>query len=227
MFLSKLFATVCRVLLEGTLLFLIFYINNGFALDCGQIHIINKPIIFNAERVKLTQAYRIHHYGIQSQSITIIPKMIVLHWTETKTLKEAYDNFYSPVIAQRPELIGYSSLNVSAHYIVDRDGTIYQLMPDNFMARHVIGLNNIAIGIENVGGATVPKDHLTTAQLHSNACLILILKKKYPTIKYLIGHYEYLKFKNTPLWEDKFPDYITQKEDPGFEFMKDVRALIK
>ncbi len=37
--------------------------------------------------------------------------------------------------------------------MVDRDGTRYRLMPETYMARHVIGLNYYSIGIENVGGS--------------------------------------------------------------------------
>lgn len=207
-----------------TFFLFLFLINYCFALDCNQISIIQKPIVFNTQRIALTEDYRLHHYGIQSKSITISPKMIVLHWTATANLVDAFNDFYFPVVIKRPELMGFSSLNVSAHYLVDRDGKIYQLMLDNMMARHTIGLNNISIGIENVGGTK--ETPLTSEQINANVCLILFLKKKYPTIHYLIGHYEYLKFKNTPLWEDKFPGYITQKEDPGPAFMKAVRSLL-
>ena len=38
-----------------------------------------------------------------------------------------------------------------AHYVIDRDGTIYQLVPRSIMCRHTVGLNYTAIGIEHVG----------------------------------------------------------------------------
>ena len=56
----------------------------------------------------------------------------------------------------RPELGKADEVNVSAHFLVDRDGTIYRLMPETRLARHVIGLNWCAIGIENVGGPESP-----------------------------------------------------------------------
>jgi N-acetylmuramoyl-L-alanine amidase len=40
---------------------------------------------------------------------------------------------------------------VCAHFIVDRDGTIYQLVSLKWMCRHTVGLNDVAIGIEHVG----------------------------------------------------------------------------
>ena len=36
----------------------------------------------------------------------------------------------------------------SAQFLVDRDGTIYSLMPETFMARHVIGLNLSSIELK-------------------------------------------------------------------------------
>ena len=38
-----------------------------------------------------------------------------------------------------------------AHFVVDRDGTIYRLVPVSLMCRHTVGLNYTAIGIEHVG----------------------------------------------------------------------------
>lgn len=63
--------------------------------------------------------------------------------------------------------------------MVDRDGSIYQLMPEKWMARHVIGLNHYAIGIENVGGIN-GKDDLTDAQARANAFLVCYLKGNIP-----------------------------------------------
>jgi beta-N-acetylhexosaminidase len=38
-----------------------------------------------------------------------------------------------------------------AHFVIDRDGTIHQLVPIRLMCRHTVGLNWTAIGIEHVG----------------------------------------------------------------------------
>src|SRR5690606_11135645 len=113
----------------------------------------------------------------------------------------------------RTAIADASTLNVSAQYVIDRDGTIYQLMPDTLMARHVTGLNHCAIGIENIGG---PKAPLTKAQLKANTKLIKKLKKKYP-IDYLIGLYQYTLFESTDLWKEKDQGYRTKKSDPRSE----------
>ena len=93
------------------------------------------------------------------------------------------------------------------------------------MARHVIGLNHCAIGIENVGG--VANKTLTKKQLKSNIKLIKYLKNKYPNIDYLIGHYEYTFFENHELWLEKDDSYRTEKTDPGKQFLADIRSSLK
>ena len=60
--------------------------------------------------------------------------------------------------------------DIGYHFLIDRDGTIYQLLPDTTFARHVIGLNHSAIGIENIGDGN--KYPLTDAQLKANIELI-------------------------------------------------------
>lgn len=115
-------------------------------------------------------------------------------------------------------------MNVSAHFLVDRDGTIYQLMPDNWLARHTIGLNHLALGVENIGG---PRHPLTEQQLEANAWLVRRLVSKYPAIRFLIGHHEYLRFRDTPLWEEHLAAYETKKQDPGVEFMQRLRQQVQ
>ncbi len=198
-----------------------------FAFSCDNPQIIyQKPIIFDKKRIQLTQQYRQKHYGIRSQTIEIEPKMIVLHWTCIASVQTTF-NVFNPAAfpahsMRRQELP--DDLNVSSHFVVDRDGRIYQLMPDNWMARHVIGLNHYAIGIENIGGIN-GRDDLTQKQVEANAFLVCYLKKKYPAIDAVIGHNEYLKYKKTPLWLEKDSSYQTDKMDPGPTFVARVNKL--
>ena len=180
--------------------------------------IIDRPILFGPQRITLTQQYIKRHYGIDAADITIVPRMIVVHYTAIPTLKRSYDAFYPETLpGSRRDIASASRLNVSAHFLVDRDGTVYRLMKETFMARHVIGLNLCAIGIENVG------TDLTPAQLEADAALVRYLIEKYPTIRYLIGHYEYRRFEGSPLWLEKDPRYRTIKHDPGEAFMRALR----
>lgn len=186
--------------------------------------ILPAPINFDQTRIDLTRTYQDNHYGIKTNSIEIVPIMIVLHWTDTSNFTEAYLTFNATTLDHsRPELNG--ELNVSAHFLIDRDGSIYQLMPDNWMARHVIGLNHCAIGIENIGGRH-NQPNLTLAQAKANAFLVNYLKQKYPTIVYLIGHSEYQAFKKDILWQEQDSHYISYKNDPGKLFLEYVRRSL-
>ena len=208
--------------LIALLFFLVFLLVNACS---ASRRIIDKPIVFDEEREQLSIEYLERRYGIRTTEPTITPRIIVLHWTAYPTLEESFDAFRDPVLpGYRSELQDMSGLNVSAHYLVDRDGTIYQLMPDNVMARHVIGLNHCAIGIENVGGTgNYP---LTKAQMNSNIWLVKLLAKKYP-IEYLIGHMEYTNFEGHPYWLEKNDEYRTKKSDPGELFLAKVRQGTK
>jgi beta-N-acetylhexosaminidase len=190
--------------------------------------IIQKPIVFNEKRIGLTKEYIKSHYGKDVKDITIKPKSIVLHWTAIMDFDECYNFMKKETLyATRPDIVKASALNVSSHFLVNREGVIYQLMPDNYMARHVIGLNYSAIGIENVGGEGNKKEDLTPKQVEANIKLVRYLKQKYPEIEYMMGHYEYKKMQNTPLWLELDKGYRTFKVDPGEKFMKSVRSGVK
>jgi N-acetyl-anhydromuramyl-L-alanine amidase AmpD len=188
--------------------------------------IIERPIIYDSIRRSLSLQYLKERHGLELNEPTVNPKIIVTHWTTIPTFEGSF-NAFNPVLLSniRKELKEASSLNVSIHFLVDRDGTIYRLMPENLMARHVIGLNWCALGIENVGDGH--KFPLTDAQLNANIWLVKYLKRKYKTIDYLIGHHEYTTFQNTPLWKETNSKYRTNKSDPGDDFMEKLRNGVK
>ncbi len=193
------------------------------AQNSGKLNIVQKPIVFNQKRQQLSLDYLQKRHGIRKSQATIVPKMIVLHFTGSGTLNSNFNYFNKEEIEQaRTVNKNQSTLNVSAHYLVDRDGTVYQLLPDTLFARHIIGLNYMAIGVENVGGPDAP---LTEAQVKANAALVRHLSKQHK-IEYLIGHSEYVAFRNTALWKETNSNYYTGKADPGTEFMRKVRALL-
>ena len=212
--------------MKKTLLFLSLAI--VLAWSGEKLKIVSKPIYFGPKRVEMTKAYIAQHYGRKVNDIKIQPKIIVLHWTAEMDFDKSFHRLKPErLLSDRKDIAKASALNVSAHYLVDRDGMVYRLMPDNRMARHVIGLNYSSIGIENVGGKDNKAEDLTPAQLKANIVLVKYLKHKYPGIEYLIGHYEYRHMEKTPLWLEKDKGYRTVKNDPGPKFMKDVRAAVK
>src|SRR5213075_1151382 len=73
------------------------------------------------------------------------PKVIFEHYTDGTTFSGAWSTFASNA-PHDGELPG-----ACAHFIIDRDGTIYQLVPLGIRCRHAIGMNWTAIGIGHVG----------------------------------------------------------------------------
>lgn len=203
----------------------VFCISLFLFYACGTSKdIVDKPIVFNDERIQLTKEYLAKRYGLEQDTPQIEPKMIVLHYTVIPTMEKTFDAFNQPQLPSRPDIATASALNVSSQFLVDLDGTIYRLMPETYMARHVIGLNHVAIGVENVGGTKdVP---LTKAQIRANAWLVKYLTEKYP-IEYLIGHSEYTQFENHEFWLETDDGYRTKKSDPGDHFMEAVRKRTK
>ena len=175
--------------------------------------IIDKPLPLNENRIELTRIYSIKHYGFSQTEI--IPQAVVIHWTAGSTWESAYKIFYD-------DMDDDGEVNVSSQFIVDRDGTIYRLTPENFMCRHAIGYNHCAIGIENVGGVGGVED-LTDAQLSANIFLINYLRDKFPTIKYIFGHYQQVTARESNLYIEKVPNYYSIKPDPGKIFMGKLR----
>ncbi|MEN8186914.1 MAG: peptidoglycan recognition family protein [Bacteroidota bacterium] len=188
----------------------------------SSISIVDKPVVYDAEREQYSIDYMNDRYGLNKDTATIDPKMIVLHWTSIPTLQKSFEAFNPAKLPNwRPDIKSAGPLNVAAQFLVDRDGTIYRLMPEDKMARHVIGLNHIAIGVENVGGTV--ETPLTDEQLKANVKLVKYLKGKFPEIEYLIGHLEYTNFEEHELWLEKDPKYRTTKIDPGESFINNAR----
>ena len=108
--------------------------------------IVQKPIPFGAARRAETAAYARRHYGIDSWRLRS-PHVIVEHYTATTTFAPVWSTFAAdtpdPELGEKP--------GTCAHFVVDTDGTIYQLVPLTTMCRHTVGLNWTAIGIEHVG----------------------------------------------------------------------------
>jgi len=65
---------------------------------------------------------------------------------------------------------------VSAHYVIDRNGDIYQMVSDSDRSNHCMGANQNSIGIEHVAGETDP---LTAPQAAASAALIRWLLQQY------------------------------------------------
>jgi len=179
------------------------------------------------ERTTLTEQYLAAHRtaplsGDPEVDTRMVARAVVLHWTGGPTAMSAWNTFAPTRLSGRPELSRGGALNVGAHFLVDRDGTIQRLVPEDRVVRHCIGLNHVAIGVENVGGPDLP---LTDAQVEADAALVRELAAKLP-IEYLLGHQEAPRMEATPLFEERDPGYRNSKPDPGAAFMEKVRAKV-
>lgn len=202
---------------------LLLFVNCCFLFQAQNLKIIQKPIDYSKGKIKLSLEYMKEHHDLDQKTPKITPKIIVLHYTAGGTVESNFKYFNNLYLEnQRSTLKNQSPLNVSSNFIIDRDGTIYQLVDPEMFARHTIGLNYCAIGVENIGSKAQP---LTDKQVEANAELVRYLTKKYP-IEYLIGHSEYGVFRNSKLWKESNPKYFTGKADPGDDFMKKVRGKL-
>jgi N-acetylmuramoyl-L-alanine amidase len=108
--------------------------------------VVSRPIPFGARRKNEMRAYARRHYGIDDYHLRR-PRVIVEHYTASNSFESAFSTF----AADTPDTELHELPGVCAHYLIDRDGTIAQLVPTTIMCRHTVGLNQTAIGIEHVG----------------------------------------------------------------------------
>jgi beta-N-acetylhexosaminidase len=103
-------------------------------------------IPFPQQRKDEMRAYARRHYGINSYVLTK-PKVIVEHVAVAPSAAATRNTFVPD--RRDPEL--HELPGTCSHFVVDRDGTIYQLVSLKLMCRHTVGLNYTAIGIEHAG----------------------------------------------------------------------------
>jgi N-acetylmuramoyl-L-alanine amidase len=182
------------------------------------------PLAWSDRREALTLEYRRQHQSADAADLTIAPRVIVLHYTgggSAKATKKYFDR--TTIEGGRKQLAAAGKVNVSSHFLVARDGTIYRLQPETRFARHCIGLNHLAIGIENVGNEG--RFPLTEAQIAADAALVRDLASRFP-ITHLLGHYEVMSFRAHPYFQERDPSYRNSKPDPGADFLAAVRARV-
>ena len=150
-------------------------------------HIVTKLIPFGAKRRAEMAAYAKRHYGIDGWRLEH-PHVIVEHYTASDSFLSTYSAFArdtpDPELGELP--------GTCAHFVIDRDGTIYQLVRLDTMCRHTVGLNWTSFGVEHVG--TSDRQILDDpAQLSASLSLTLWLMSTYGIqLRNVIGHNESL-----------------------------------
>jgi N-acetylmuramoyl-L-alanine amidase len=160
---------------------------NGPSLP-ARPRIIVRPIPFGAQRKAEMVAYARRHYGLNTYRL-VNPHVIVIHFSETPSFQSTYNTFAPDV----PDTELHELPGVCAHFVIDKDGTIYQLVALGIMCRHTVGLNWTAIGIEHVAysDAQVLNDK---RQINSSLHLVRFLRCRFRIrIADVIGHNESLQ----------------------------------
>jgi beta-N-acetylhexosaminidase len=132
--------------------------------------------------------YARRHYGIDEYRL-LDPRVIVLHLSVSNSAESVFQAFARNV--PDPELGELPGL--CAHYVVDSDGRIFELVSRRLMCRHTVGLNYVSFGIEHVG--LRHSDVMDNPrQLRASLRLVSWLQERYGIrTRNVIGHNESLR----------------------------------
>lgn len=184
--------------------------------------IVWDPIPFGSTRKAQMAAYVRRHYGsfMKPTWRLINPHVIVIHYTEA-----SYSSTFNTFANDVPDSELHELPATCAHFVIDTNGTIHQLVSLGTMCRHTVGLNWTAIGVEQVGysDAQILDDHRQiTASLklvHWLACRFHI------TTANVIGHNESL---SSPYHHEDVPALRTQThQDFNHHDMQIYRARLR
>jgi beta-N-acetylhexosaminidase len=181
------------------------------------------PIPFGPKRKVEMVAYVRRHYGSFMHPTWRLfdPHVIVVHFTDSPDFGSTYNTFAADV--PDPEL--HELPGTCAHFVIDRAGTIHQLVSLGIMCRHTVGLNWTAIGIEHVGysDAQVLGDR---RQLSASLRLVRWLRCRFHiAIHNVIGHNESL---SSPYHHEDVPALRTQTHaDFNHHDMQTYRGLLR
>lgn len=160
---------------------------------------INKKFLFNEFFNKSEAPRKIEH--------------LVLHHIAAETVQKAIDEL--------------KKHQVSAHYIIDREGEIFQLVEENDIAHHagvshwrsVEGLNKSSIGIEFFNPDPLEK-RFTTPQIAAGItlCQELIEKYQIPQVN-VVGHCDIAYYPDDEENKSKkISGFLDRKQDPSHLF---------
>ena len=177
------------------------------------LHLVPMYIAFPQRRKDEMAQYSLRHYG--SSSWRLSPSMIVLHFTETDTASSARNTFAndSPNLGELP--------GTCTHFIVAQNGDVWQIVPTSIRCRHVIGLNDRAIGIEMVqrtyGHSSTWADQQILnrpAQIGALLALVRSLQRQFGiSSSNVIGHAmanQAPQFRDLEGWRNDHSDWQTQ-----------------
>lgn len=148
-------------------------------------------------------------FGFASNSNRHVNSVIV-HSTFNNSGGEKYD--IDLVLKQ------FSKYGVSAHYVIGRDGTIYQLVDEKDNSYHA-GKSSLPDGTTNVNSCSIGIEIMTSytespTEEQSKALLGLIqgIQKRYP-IKYVLRHSDIAPVRKTDPWNFDWESFKQRLEE--------------
>jgi beta-N-acetylhexosaminidase len=149
--------------------------------------IVWSPIPFPAKRKREMRRYSRRHYGELAYKLREV-RTIVEHYTAVDSYSATWNTFAND--SPDPEL--HELPGTCAHFVIDTDGTIHQLVSLRIRCRHTVGLNDRSIGIEHVAtsdAGVIGNRRMLRASLR----LTRWLQERYGVrTKHVIGHAESL-----------------------------------
>ena len=157
------------------------------------LHIVNKKVSF----------------GFAPNSNRTINSIIV-HSTFNNSGGDKYD--IDLVLKQ------FSTYGVSAHYVIGRDGTVYQLVDEKDNSYHA-GKSSLPDGSTNVNSRSIGIEIMTSytespteKQTQSLLALINNIKKKY-AVKYVLRHSDIAPVRKTDPWNMNWDAFKKQLDE--------------
>lgn len=186
-------------------------------------------IPYGSDRKQQMANYSKRHYGEREWRLRRRDvRALVLHYTASSTYGSAWNTFASnaPALGERP--------GVCAQFVVDKDGTIYQLTRLEVRCRHAVGINHRSIGIEIVqedaGGPAATAEKILDRRKQADAAVRLVawLSGRYDVKpRDVVGHAmvnDSRFFEDRAGWRNDHSDWLPPQVR---KFRKRVKKLIR
>lgn len=162
------------------------------------------------------------------------PTMIVMHYTVTDDAEAVWEGFAR---GGRMDAGDYGMIfgHVSVQLMVDKDGTVYQLLPLDWRCTGAYGVNHVALSIEMI--AANEKDLLSRPrQVWSSICLVRYLMRRFDIpLSKVVSHNdvsigrlvlpEYLDYADSK-WPYGYPPQFF-RYDPGMTYMAWLKTVLR
>lgn len=226
--------SVVRVLLPLLVLLLLSGVDLCYSADeqtRSDPVIIKKYLPYEKWTKEYLEYFRRHYHD---SSLALSPRAIVMHFTVSSTFSSAWNTFCNGAMYDDGD-VGVIFGHLSTHFIIDRDGTIYQTLPLDRRCRGAYGVNHVAISIEMV--SPTEGDLLGNKRLMDSSFRLaayLVRKFNIPPA-HVYGHYEVSAGKKyvpeyTDYGDSKYPGSYPpaySRRDPGHAYMKKLRDYLR